>query len=299
MRPSQNHHRALVAFALILREGSVSRAAAALGVTQSAVTQQIARLERQVGEKLLRHGRDGPELTTAGRRFHELADRLLTLDQAISERLEQQRDLMAGQLTLMANAPLPALRLIGEFSRAWPQIHVDFALKDWTTAMAHLRERRIDIGIITNPDLSGDWQTHVLERPRYVAYLRRDDALAGAATLSLAQIAERRLLLPERGSLTRRTVCARLSEMGLSPAHSMTTAGFPLMKEAVLQGIGVGVFLEDSTVSTEGLIMKPIADLPERFETCLVVPRDRAALRLVDTFVQMAISGTSDLENLG
>ncbi|SLN19419.1 HTH-type transcriptional activator CmpR [Pseudoruegeria aquimaris] len=283
------YHRSFLAFAQIVREGSFSGAARAMGISQSAVTQHVHKLEREIGEKLLRRGRGGPELTAAGRALHALADQLLVLDQRIAEKIERQRDLAAGRLEIVANAPLPALRLIGAFSTAFPEVQFDFTLRDWTSAMRLVRERRVDIGVITNPEGAGDWNTHVLERPRYVAYLQRGDPLADEPGLALARILERRLLLPEPGSLTRRVVCAKLAELGLDVARSMTVSSFPLMKEAVLHGVGVGIFLEDSTVSSEGLIMRPITDLTARFETALVVPRDRADLRLIETFVHMAL----------
>ncbi len=289
----RRNHLALMAFAQIVREGSFSRAADAMGITQSAVTQHVHKLERQIGEKLIRRGQAGPELTSAGRALHELADRLLTLDKVIAEKMESHRDLAQGRLTIIANAPLPALRLIGAYSAAYPEVQFDFTLKDWSTAMRLLRERRADIGVVTAPEPSDNWQCHVLERPRYVAYMRRGDFLAEAPALSLAQILKRRLLLPEQGSLTRRVVCARLEALGLEPGRSMTTTSFPLMKEAVLHGVGVGIFLEDSTVSNEGLVMRPISDLPERFETALVIPRDRADLRLIRSFAEMALDARS------
>ena len=82
-----NHHQ-FVAFAYVVREGSFSAAANRLGVTQSAVTQHVAKLEKQVGSQLLLRSRDGVSLTRTGQELYDLADRLVTLDSSIRERLE-------------------------------------------------------------------------------------------------------------------------------------------------------------------------------------------------------------------
>ena len=60
-----NHHQ-FVAFAYVVREGSFSAAATRLGVTQSAVTQQVAKLKKQVGTQLLLRGREGIARTRTG-----------------------------------------------------------------------------------------------------------------------------------------------------------------------------------------------------------------------------------------
>ena len=94
MRP--NHHQ-FEAFAYVVREGSFSAAATRLGVTQSTITQHIAKLEKSVGTLLLVRGRDGVELTPAGQDFYDLADRMVALDAEVSERLEGFNAMKRGQ----------------------------------------------------------------------------------------------------------------------------------------------------------------------------------------------------------
>ena len=82
MRP--NHHQ-FTAFAYVVRESSFSAAAERLGVSQSAVTQQVAKLEREVGAQLLIRGRDGVEVTATGQELYALADRLKKTPKEIRE----------------------------------------------------------------------------------------------------------------------------------------------------------------------------------------------------------------------
>lgn len=112
-----NHHH-FVAFAYVVREGSFSAAATRLGVTQSAVTQQVAKLEKQVGSQLLLRGREGIARTRTGHEFFDLADLLVALDTAISERLEGYVVMARGHIKSIANAPLLALKAISLFRQA-------------------------------------------------------------------------------------------------------------------------------------------------------------------------------------
>jgi len=65
-----NHHQ-FTAFAYVVREGSFSAAATRLAVTQSTVTQHIAKLERGVGTPLLLRGHSGVEVTAAGQDLNQ------------------------------------------------------------------------------------------------------------------------------------------------------------------------------------------------------------------------------------
>ncbi|MFF3334972.1 LysR family transcriptional regulator [Streptomyces sp. NPDC002888] len=86
----------------LARHGSVSGAAAGLHITTSAVSQQLAKLEREVGQQLLaKHGR-GVRLTDAGRLLAEHAGRILSQVQLAQSDLEEQRGQVVGELRLSA-----------------------------------------------------------------------------------------------------------------------------------------------------------------------------------------------------
>lgn len=276
------------AFAHVIREGSISAAAKALGVSQSAITQHILKLEKTVGVRLMIRGRDGVELTATGQEFYELADRYAALDALIGEKLEGFSNLTRGQLKIIANAPQPALHLISRYADAYPDVDIDFSLFDWSTAMELLMKQQTDIGIVTDPTQRADWQIIPIQSARYVLYVRRDHLLAKKERASLSDLQDETLLVTEAGSLTRRIVNTALQQMNISPRRVVKTTTFPVMKEAILEGLGVGIFLEASAKNTGQLAELPIAELPTRHGTCLVVPKHKLDLRLTKSFVTIA-----------
>lgn len=284
-----NPHQ-LIAFAHVVREGSFSAAATRLGVTQSAVTQHVGKLERQVGSPLLVRTREGVTLTAAGHEFFELADRLVALDTAISERLEGFAAMERGHLRIIANAPLPALRVISQFRQRHPDVEIEFSLHDWTTATRLLRERLADVGLITDPPQLDEWERIPLQRSRYVAYVRPDSPLAGRGEVRFADLLEQTIILPEHGSLTERILRQAQARLGQTFTRTMRISTFPLMCEAVLQGAGIAVFLSESGLIARGLVEVRIAELPHLHETAIVAPRDRARLRLVEALIATAIA---------
>ncbi|MFE8013561.1 LysR family transcriptional regulator [Streptomyces antibioticus] len=86
----------------LARHGSVSGAAAALHITTSAVSQQMAKLEREVGQQLLAKNGRGVRLTDAGRLLSDHAARILSQVELAQSDLEAQRGQVVGELRLSA-----------------------------------------------------------------------------------------------------------------------------------------------------------------------------------------------------
>lgn len=285
MRPSA---RQIAAFTQAARARSFSRAAAALGVTQSSITQHVARLEATIGAQLFIRRRAGLELTRAGRELFELTDRLQTLEELVIERIASYGALEGGHLRVIANAPRPVMPAIARFNAAHPDVAVTLELHDWTRAMALLRDRSVDVGVITEPERRDGLWIREIERTRYAAHMRREHRLASAASVGLADLAHETVLLPEDGSFTQRIVAAKLDASGMSFRRTLQTRTFPLIKEGVLHGLGVGVMLRDSTYPSTQLCERPIRELPETFANCLVTHVEKQDLRLVRRFVEIA-----------
>ncbi|MFF3514178.1 LysR family transcriptional regulator [Streptomyces sp. NPDC002573] len=89
-------------FDALARHGSVSGAAEGLHVTTSAVSQQMAKLEREVGQQLLAKNGRGVRLTDAGRLLADHAARILSQVELAQADLEAQRGQVAGELRLSA-----------------------------------------------------------------------------------------------------------------------------------------------------------------------------------------------------
>ncbi len=282
-----NPHR-IRAFAAAAREGGFSLAAGRLGVSPSAVSQHITALERELGAPLFLRRRAGLELTRTGANLFDLADRWDKLGTALEERLSDVSTLAAGHLRVVANSPRPALTHIAAFGQAAPGIEVSFTLLDWTSAMRTLRERAADVGIITEPSELPGWHRREIGRARYCAYLRRDDTLAKRPSLTLADLAARTVLLAEEGSFTRRYVARVLKAERMALTRTLSTTTFPLMREAVLHGVGIGLFLEGALHPEDTLIARPVTELSDEHATCLMIPTDGIKMASLSLFESCA-----------
>lgn len=286
-RTSRPNAHQIQAFAHTVREGSVSAAARKLGVSQSAVSQHLSKLERASGSKLLLHTRDGMVPTRTGESLYALADGYLSAERLFAERLSDLSQLNNGNLSLTANTPQPALALLSRFCDAFPRVQVDFSLTDWTSSMRMLASRTVDIGVIASPRQSKDLVTHEVDRLRYVLYVPLHHPFARRDHVSLSDMVSEPVILPEEGSLTQRVIHRALAQHSLTIDRAISITTFPVIKEALREGLGVAPFLECSATEAEGLKQVPICELTESFPVCLVAHRERARLHLIETFIAM------------
>ncbi|MEM9232438.1 MAG: LysR family transcriptional regulator [Pseudomonadota bacterium] len=278
----------VAAFTQTARAGSFSAAAEALGVTQSSITQHVQKLEKSMGTRLFVRRHDGVELTHAGRDLFEVSDRLLVLEELVAEKVATYGAVDAGTLRIVANAPRPAMPLIRRYLETYPGVEVEFSLYDWTTTRSMVRNREVDLAIITDPDPPAGATVIKLDATAYMAHMRREHRLAAQNNVSLGDLQGEHLIVPEDGSLTQIILNRKIAGLKLALPNIIKTRTFPVVKEAVLHGIGIGLIVEDSLFPSTGLVAKPIVEMPELYEHCLVIPSDKSDLRAIQRFIEIS-----------
>lgn len=142
--------------------GSVRGAAEALHVTTSAVSQQLSRLEREVGQRLLEKQGRGIRLTDAGELLAAHAGRLLQQVELVETDLAGHRGAVAGTLTVAAFATaarglLPAV--LHTLRQQHPDLSARLAELEPTESIAQLRHGDVDIAVVQ------DWPEEPLAVP--------------------------------------------------------------------------------------------------------------------------------------
>jgi LysR family transcriptional regulator, nitrogen assimilation regulatory protein len=142
--------RHLQGFVKIAETGSISRAAVSLAISQPSLSQQLMRLEEEVGTPLLRRTSRGVLLTEAGRIFLEHARQIIAGTEQALEHVRQLSE-PSGAVTLAVPysiSKLAGVRLVEAFAEHAPQ--VSFRLVEANTGQIRgwLDESKIDLGIL-------------------------------------------------------------------------------------------------------------------------------------------------------
>jgi molybdate transport repressor ModE-like protein len=171
----------------VARTGSLSRAAAALGYTQSAVSQQISRLERLVGQRVLNRsaGSRSTTLTPAGRVLLRHAQSLrATLDLAAAD-IDALAKGLAGILRVgcyesVGGTLLPAV--LDGFTREFPDIQVALTeVADDGELLEQVDRDDLDLTFVVFPLPEGPFNSRSLARDPYVLVVGEDSDIAKAS----------------------------------------------------------------------------------------------------------------------
>ncbi len=247
-----------------------------------------------MGTQLFIRRREGLEMTRAGRELFAISDRLRTLEQLVEEKIEDYGELTAGDLRIIANAPRPALPAIARYTALYPQVQIEFSLCSWTMAMQQLREREVEVAIVVAPETSDDLYQREIGETRYKAFVSKAHPLAVRQSISLTELAEQPVIVPEDGSLTQMLMRQKAAELGITYSRLITTKSFPVVKEAILHGVGIGMMLDDGQYPSDNLVAIDVEEMPEVYSVCLVTPSDKRDLRLVKSFLDVAVDASYD-----
>ncbi|UZD54512.1 LysR family transcriptional regulator [Caldimonas aquatica] len=191
----------LEVFVTLARAGSFSRAAALLGITQSAVSHAIRALERELGVPLFVRDRAVPELTPAGARLLARAHEIRTLHEALIQDAKDAQGLREGVLRIASFGSTSSLRILPDLLARFRQLHpgievyIDEEADD--TVVRWLTERRVEIGFVVLPDER--FETLPLVQDEFVVVLPEAHPLARKASVAPADLNDLPFVLPEAG----------------------------------------------------------------------------------------------------
>lgn len=250
--------RELRYFVAAAEAGSFTDAAAQLYVSQAAVSRTIANLEKIVGDKLLRRVPRGCELTATGQQILPVARRVLAEAEKFTEFLSTRHGVLR-----LGYAWAAVGRHTARLQRDWANRHRDIELQlvRHNSPTAGLAEGLCDVAVVRRPVDEKRFASVVvgLER-RFVAFASDDERWSGRRQLSMAEIADRTVVMDPRVGTTS-------SELWVNSDHQprfIESTDVDTWLDAIAAGRGVGT-TADATAHhhpRHGVTYRPIKDGP-------------------------------------
>lgn len=241
--------QALRVLKAIADEGSITAAAATLGYSQPALSQQLKRLELRLGLALIERAGRRVRLTEAGRVLARHAPAVTTALDAAAGELAELRGLRAGRVRMVAfpsASPSVLPRLLSDLAARHPGLEITYVEAEPPEAVAAVREDRADLALTFSYPGDPDDPHGSSARGLSVRTVGRDDLLAVLPTghpaaagdhVDIAALAEENWIAgcPRcRGHLLH--LCGRA---GFAPRIGFETDNFVAVEGLVAQGIGV------------------------------------------------------------
>ncbi|MCW5750781.1 MAG: LysR family transcriptional regulator [Alphaproteobacteria bacterium] len=231
----------LRAFDMVAREGSFTRAAQQLGVTQPALTIQVKALEETYGVKLLDRAGRGVSLTEAGTSLFDVTRRLFALEEEAQELLAASRELRRGHLRVAADGPHIVMGMFAQFRRRFPEVRLMVTLGNTAYVRQQLLERRVDVGILPVTEEDETFVRVPLWRHTPVLIVPLRHPWARRKSVRIADLDGQPMLMREEGSNTQRALEAALRRAGARPRVVLELGSREAVLGAVAAGLGFGV----------------------------------------------------------
>jgi len=221
-----------------------SKAAEALGYTQSAMSQMIHSLETDLSIVILKRSRTGIELTIEGAELYPYIEQTINHYQIMQEKAKEICGLESGVIRMGTIGSISAHwlpTLIKEFQEQYPKVDFMIHQGDYTTIPEWIRTGAIDFGFI-NPAAVSDLKTEVVKDGDMLAVLPENHPLAKLEVIPLSKMVDEPFILMEEGHYYE--PLEAFHQVGISPNVKYKIHDDYSIMTMVEAGLGVSILAE-------------------------------------------------------
>jgi DNA-binding transcriptional LysR family regulator len=263
-------------FVAVAEELHFGRAARRLHMSQPPLSQQVKRLEEELGVQLLHRTKRRVELTEAGEAFLGEASLALSQVEAAAEAARRAGRGETGTLSVgfVGSAAYEVLpEVLKAFRGRYPDVEI--RLEELTTAqqVRALGEGRIEVGFVRPPVGEESLAVETVLREPLVAVLPGDHSLSEQEGVSLGALAEEPFVMTPRrlGPSFYDRIVGACREAGFSPRVVQEAIQMQTIIGMVAAGIGVALVpASESNLTRKGVVYKPIQDEGLEVELAMV-----------------------------
>ena len=286
-------------FKEVAEAGNITAAAQALYISQSAVSQSIKQLERDLQTRLFARNSRGVTLTAEGQMLYEYVRSAMGLLETGEEKLSQTRELQMGQLTIGASDTVTSqflLPYLDTFHKRHPAIHIQIVSGRSHKVLGLLRSGKVDIAFASTPADDAGLRIYPCFDTHAIFVAGAEYPCDFRHVYTLEEIAAFPLILLERKASSRLYLERFFLQNGLKLNPEIELGARSLLVDLAAIGFGVaGVTEEFVRKELESGRLKKLEtsfEIPPRsVDMCLLsdVPQSAAAERFT-TFVQSSLS---------
>jgi len=236
--------RQLHYFIALVKAGSFSRAAEAVGVTQSTLSAAIQALEAEIGVILIDRTGRRMQLLPAGEDFLDRAREIVASIEELPEHAKQAERPLTTRLRLgviPSIAPFLLPKVLPTTAQAFPELQLSVREGLTRTLLDSLRSGTLDVALVAHPYDLDDFEVAEIGKDPFFLAVRRDHALANRDRIDASDLQNQPFLLLETGHCLREHVMAAI---GSKPAHTGSDVhATSIMTLVQLVEFGMGVTL--------------------------------------------------------
>jgi DNA-binding transcriptional LysR family regulator len=268
----------LKALVLVARKGTLNRAARELGLTASAISLRLKRLEEELKLNLFDHRPNKLLLSENARLLSDHAARALeALDAAVLTARGKQPQTQRVSIALGSDAAFLLGRPIAAFARNQPAVKLSIITRSSSETLISVLEDRVDLGIGRFSKLPRQLKAIDLKLPHRLIAICSTDRSFLPKRPSIESLASHPLIVLPQHSATRRRVEDQFVQGGLEMKVLLEVGGCFAIKEFVRLGLGIGLVHDICISRTESadFVARDLRHLFGTWDTTLIYKRSR------------------------
>ncbi len=277
----------LRSFHAVATEGSFTRAAQALHVSQPTVTTQVRQLEDLYQVELFHRTGRRIRPTEIGERLLQLSRQIFGLEHEAVQVLRDAGELRSGHLRVAAVGPSHVTKMLAAFNQRYPDINISVGTGNSEDVLTRLLDYSADVGVLAQVLKDKRFVSVPYSEHPIVIFCNADHRFARRRSIRTAELQGEKLILREQGSTTRKAIESALKAAGVQPTVVMEVASREIIREAVLQGLGVAAVSEVEYVPGAGLHAVRISDAQIKTYAHVVCLAERRDMRLIRAFFEI------------
>jgi DNA-binding transcriptional LysR family regulator len=231
-------------FCDLVETGSFSRAAESNYISQSAVSQQVAKLERELSVQLITRGGGLVEPTEAGKAYYEGAKEILRRYEQLLGEVRSARDAVRGVLRVGTIYSVGFYLLdpwVRKFFQEHPEVNLHVSYTNWNHIYAAIISGEMDLGVVACPENHRSLSVVPLVEEELVMVCPPSHRLAGRKTVEAGDLVGQPFVAFEKNIPTRRHIDKLLKSRGVKVDCTMEFDNIELLKRAIMVGQAVSI----------------------------------------------------------
>lgn len=287
------NHSQLKAFHAVACQGSFTKAAEQLHVTQPTLSDHVKALEAHYGVKLFKRQGRGVSLTSLGHALLDITRRKFTLEAEAEQLLSVAKGMMSGRLRVSADGPYLVVPLLGSFSRRYPGINISMNFGNTEKVLQDLFRLEADIAVFANFDNDERICAVPYRKEKLVMFTNKDHDWSRNVSVKLEDIASQQLIVREPGSVTRQIFEQAMQQKDVQPGSLLEIGSREGVREAVAAGLGVGVTSEFEFGHDDRLVSLVVSNAELNVTEYIACLNETRPIPVVQAFFDLFQAGNS------
>ncbi|MCB1546912.1 MAG: LysR family transcriptional regulator [Hyphomicrobiaceae bacterium] len=233
------------AFQAVALEGSFTKAALSLGVSQPTITTQVKQVETLFNVELFHRTKRGVQLTPTGAELLSIVRRMFGSYGEAVDFLQEVGGLRRGHLRVGSYGPYDVMRMLAHFSQRYPGVRVSVSFANSRDLTSKLKDYEIDVAVLGRTEPQPEFRLIPFSTPSLIIIAPNVPPWSTATAIRPAQLKDLPLVMRERGSAARQAFEGLLLRAGIFRSEFTELGSREGVVSAVAAGMGVSAIFDE------------------------------------------------------